>query len=64
VSDVPASWTAALAEGGRMAVILRDGPMGKARVFSKIGGQVGSYEAFDAAASFLPGYEPKAQFAF
>ena len=64
VNEVPASWAAALAEGGRMAVILRDGPMGKARIFSKTAGQVASYEAFDAAASFLPGYEPKAQFAF
>ncbi len=64
VTAVPAAWTAALAEGGRMAVILRDGPMGKVRVYVKAAGQIASREAFDAAAPFLPGFEPKAQFAF
>lgn len=64
VTEVPAAWTAALAEGGRMAVILRPGPMGKVRIYVRAGGQITSYEAFDAAASFLPGFEPKAQFAF
>jgi protein-L-isoaspartate(D-aspartate) O-methyltransferase len=64
VAEVPASWTAALTEGGRMAVIVRDGPMGKARLYAKTDGRVVSYEAFDAAAAFLPGHAPKAQFAF
>ena len=64
VTEVPAAWTAALAEGGRMAVILRDGPMGKVRLYGRRpGGQVVSHEVFDAAAPFLPGFEPKAQFA-
>ena len=64
VAEVPAAWTAALAEGGRMAVILRSGPMGKAHLFARTDGRVVSYEAFDAAAAFLPGHEPKSQFAF
>jgi hypothetical protein len=38
--------------------------MGKARLYAKTDGRVVSYEAFDAAAAFLPGHEPKAQFAF
>jgi protein-L-isoaspartate(D-aspartate) O-methyltransferase len=64
VADVPDAWTAALAEGGRMAVIVREGPMGKARLYSRTDGRVVSYETFDAAAAFLPGHAPKAQFAF
>ena len=64
VSDAPAAWCAALAEGGRLAVIVRRGPMGKARLYERIDGQVVWREAFDAAAPFLPGFEPKAQFAF
>lgn len=64
VADVPGAWTAALAEGGRMAVIVRDGPMGKARLYTRTDGRIVSYEAFDAAASFLPGHQPKAHFAF
>jgi protein-L-isoaspartate(D-aspartate) O-methyltransferase len=64
VTAVPATWTAALAEGGRMAVIVREGPMGKARLYERCEGQIVWREVFDAAAPFLPGYEPKAQFAF
>jgi protein-L-isoaspartate(D-aspartate) O-methyltransferase len=64
VNEVPAAWCAALAEGGRMAVIVRQGPMGKARLYERAGGQVVWREVFDAAAPFLPGFEPKAQFAF
>jgi protein-L-isoaspartate(D-aspartate) O-methyltransferase len=64
VNAVPASWTAALAPGGRLAVIVRQGPMGKARLYERIDGQIAWREVFDAAAPFLPGFEPKAQFAF
>ena len=64
MGEAPAAWTAALAEGGRMALILRQGPMGKVRLFGRRGGDVVSHEVFDSAAPFLPGFEPKAQFAF
>ncbi len=64
VTEVPAAWAEALADGGRMAVIVRKGPMGKVWVYSRGDGQVASREAFDAAAPFLPGFEPKAEFAF
>jgi protein-L-isoaspartate(D-aspartate) O-methyltransferase len=64
VNDVPAAWCAALAEGGRMAVIVRDGPMGKTRLYERCNDQIVWREVFDAAAPFLPGFEPKAQFAF
>jgi protein-L-isoaspartate(D-aspartate) O-methyltransferase len=64
VNEVPAAWTAALGEGGRLAVILRDGPMGKVRIYAKADGRIVWHEAFDVAAPFLPGFEPKAQFAF
>jgi protein-L-isoaspartate(D-aspartate) O-methyltransferase len=64
VSAVPAAWTAGLAEGGRLAVIVRGGPMGKVRLYERIQGRIVWREVFDAAAPFLPGFEPKAQFAF
>jgi protein-L-isoaspartate(D-aspartate) O-methyltransferase len=64
VSEAPAAWCAALAEGGRMAVIVRDGPMGKTRLYERCNDQIVWREVFDAAAPFLPGFEPKAQFAF
>lgn len=64
VDEVPAAWGAALTEGGRMAVIVRRGPMGKARLYERCDDQIVWREVFDAAAPFLPGFEPKAQFAF
>lgn len=64
VAEVPASWTAALAEGGRMAVVVREGPMGKAHLYTKAGGRVVWAEVFDVATAYLAGHEPKAQFAF
>jgi protein-L-isoaspartate(D-aspartate) O-methyltransferase len=64
VNDVPAAWCAALAEGGRMAVIVRRGPMGQAHLYERCDDRIVSREVFDAAAPFLPGFEPKAQFAF
>jgi protein-L-isoaspartate(D-aspartate) O-methyltransferase len=64
VYAVPAAWVSALAEGGRLAVILRDGPMGKVRLYTNTGGQAAWWEVFDIAAPFLPGHEPKAAFAF
>ena len=64
VNEAPAAWCAALAEGGRMAVIVRKGPMGKAHLYERCDGQIVWREVFDAAAPFLPGFEPKAQFAF
>ena len=64
VDEVPSAWCAALAEGGRLAVIVRRGPIGKAHLYERCNGQVVRREVFDAAAPFLPGFEPKAQFAF
>jgi len=64
VTEVPAAWCAALAEGGRLAVIVREGPMGKSRLYERCDGQIVWREVFDAAAPFLPGFEPKAHFAF
>jgi protein-L-isoaspartate(D-aspartate) O-methyltransferase len=64
VAAVPAAWTEALAEGGRMAAILRSGPMGKVWIYQRSGGRIVSHEAFDAAAPYLPGFAPQPQFAF
>lgn len=64
VTEVPAAWTAALADGGRMGVVLRQGAVGKARLYSRGEGPVAWREVFDATPPYLPGFEPKPQFAF
>ena len=64
VADVPASWTAALADGGRLGVVVRKGPVGKARIYLKAGGDLGWREPFDSTPPVLAGFEPAVGFAF
>jgi protein-L-isoaspartate(D-aspartate) O-methyltransferase len=61
---VPEAWLDQLAEGGRLAVIVRSGPAGVARIYLKAGGQVSYRTAFDAAPPVLPGLEAPRAFAF
>ncbi len=64
VADVPAAWTGALAEGGRLAVVARQTAVGKARLYVRHEGHAGWREVFDATPPYAPGFEPKPQFAF
>ncbi len=64
VDDVPAAWTSALAEGGRLGVVQRSGPVGKARLYTCCEGRCAWREVFDATPPYLAGFEPKSQFAF
>ena len=64
VAEVPAAWTAALGDGGRLGVIVRKGPIGKVRVYLKTGVDLGWREVFDATPPVLAGFEPVAGFAF
>ena len=64
VTEVPAAWLATLAEGGRLAAVVRRGPVGKAWLYTRAGGHVGARDAFDATPPYLPGFSPKPHFAF
>ncbi|MEI9964010.1 MAG: protein-L-isoaspartate O-methyltransferase [Caulobacteraceae bacterium] len=64
VSAVPPAWLAALGPGGRLAVVERAGAVGKARLYVKEADGLASREVFDATPPYLPGFEPKAAFAF
>jgi protein-L-isoaspartate(D-aspartate) O-methyltransferase len=64
VAEIPASWTSALADGGRLGVVVRKTAAGKARIYVRTGGHVAWREVFDASPPYAPGLEPKAQFAF
>lgn len=61
---VPAAWLDQLAEGGRLGVIVRKGPVGEARIYLKSGGQCAYRVAFDAAPPVAPGLERPKAFAF
>jgi len=64
VAETPAAWIAALAPGGRLAVIERQGPVGKAKLYLRTEADVGARGLFDATPPFLKGHEPRKSFAF
>jgi len=64
VGAVPASWTAALALGGRLGVVERTGPVGRAMIYVKAGDGIGRRAVFDSTPPVLAGFVPEAGFAF
>lgn len=64
VGQVPESWLAALAMNGRVAVVERDGPVGKARLYINGPDGIGRRELFDATPPVLAGLEVQRGFAF
>jgi protein-L-isoaspartate(D-aspartate) O-methyltransferase len=54
---VPDAWLAQLAPGGRLGVIVRQGPAGAARIYTRADGAVAYRTAFDAAPPVAPGLE-------
>ncbi len=65
VSEVPAAWLAAIAPGGRLGVVERRGPIGRAMLYSRDqSGEIGWRPLFDSTPPYLAGFEPKAAFVF
>ena len=65
VSRAPDAWVQALAPGGRLAVVERVGPLGKAQLYGRgRDGTVGRRNTFDATPPFIHGFEPEAAFEF
>jgi protein-L-isoaspartate(D-aspartate) O-methyltransferase len=64
VSAAPEAWLAALRPGGRLGVVERNGPVGKARLWLHGEAGLGAREVFDATPPILPGFERKPEFAF
>jgi len=64
VSRAPDAWIRALALGGRLGVVERDGPVGKACVYVRAEDGVGRRELFDSFSPVLAGFEPEPGFAF
>lgn len=64
VEEPPAGWAHALADGGRLAVVVRDGPVGHARLYTRSADTCAWRRLFDAAPPTLPGFERKVGFTF
>lgn len=56
VSEVPQAWFDQLAMDGRLVAIVRQGPIGKATVFTRSAAGIGERIVFDATAKLLPGF--------
>ncbi len=63
VEALPAAITDQLKDGGRMACIFMDGPLGEVRIGHKAGGTITWRLAFNATAPVLPGFQKQAAFA-
>jgi protein-L-isoaspartate(D-aspartate) O-methyltransferase len=64
VSAVPKAWTDALAVHGRLGIVERTGPVGRAMTYIRSEDGVGGRSIFDSAAPLLSQFSPKAAFAF
>jgi protein-L-isoaspartate(D-aspartate) O-methyltransferase len=61
----PQAWLDAIDVGGRLGVVERVGPVGKARIYLRgDDGLIGRREVFDATPPVMPGFEPVRGFAF
>jgi len=64
VSRAPQAWISALKVGGRLGVVERDGPVGKAVLYVRAEDGVGRRDLFDATPPVLPGFAAQHGFAF
>jgi protein-L-isoaspartate(D-aspartate) O-methyltransferase len=65
VEQCPAAWQAAIAVGGRLGVVERRGPVGKAMLYLRgDDGLIARREVFDATPPMMPGFESVRGFAF
>ena len=65
VPSAPKAWREAVSVGGRLCVIERDGPVGKARLYLRgEDGLLARREVFDSSPHPLPGFRPAARFTF
>lgn len=64
VEEVPDAWLDQLADGGRLAVVVREGNVGKARVYTRTGGKTAFRTPFESTAPALPGFERTPAFRF
>ena len=64
VAEIPASWLKALKVGGRLVLVLKDGAMGRARLYIRLENGFSEREVFDSAPSTLAGFGRAPAFEF
>lgn len=63
VAEVPSTWFDQLANNGRLVAVIKNGPIGRATLFTRSGDTIGDKIIFDASVPFLPGTQKPAVFA-
>jgi protein-L-isoaspartate(D-aspartate) O-methyltransferase len=64
VARAPQAWLSALAVGGRLGVVERDGPVGRAVLYLRAEDGIGRRELFDSTPPVLRGFAAEPGFAF
>jgi protein-L-isoaspartate(D-aspartate) O-methyltransferase len=65
IAGVPPALKAQLAEGGRLATVIKAGAgMGQATLFTRVGDSLSGRVIFDAGTPLLPGFVPQESFVF
>jgi protein-L-isoaspartate(D-aspartate) O-methyltransferase len=64
LTQVPDAWLAALSDNGRIAVVERDGPVGRGLLLRRTAAGASRVAGFDATPPYLPGFEPQVVFQF
>lgn len=64
VEETPRVWFDQLKDGGRLAVIVRRGSIGKAMIYTRSGDSIGQRVVFDSTPRIIPGFEKDAGFVF
>jgi protein-L-isoaspartate(D-aspartate) O-methyltransferase len=64
VSAVPETWLSAIAPGGRLGVVVRQGHAGQAMLYARVSSGVGARPLFDCAPPMMAGFEAAPQFVF
>jgi protein-L-isoaspartate(D-aspartate) O-methyltransferase len=62
VEDVPKAWLDQLAEGGRLVVVVAEGAVRRARVYTRSADKTAWRTPFDSAVPVLPGFERAVEF--
>jgi protein-L-isoaspartate(D-aspartate) O-methyltransferase len=64
VSATPPAWLAAVAPGGRLAVVERRSQVGRAMLYARAGDGVGRRALFDCTPPIMAGFEAEQRFVF
>jgi protein-L-isoaspartate(D-aspartate) O-methyltransferase len=62
VEIVPQAWLDQLAEGGRLAVVVSEGAVRRARIYTRSGGKTAWRTPFESSSPMLPGFERAPEF--